>query len=59
VLDRSGPFELHYDLESPRDVLAVWLSIDGDDSRSKYSTLISRLSLQGPQAGPASEESVK
>jgi hypothetical protein len=28
------------------------LSIDGDDTRSKYSTLISSLSLQGPPAAP-------
>jgi hypothetical protein len=55
LLDRSGPFELHYDFESPRDVVAVWLSIDGDDSRSTYSTLISRLSLGGPQSGPATK----
>lgn len=48
VLDRSGPFELHYDLESPLDIVAVWLSIDGDDSGSNYSMLISRLSLDGP-----------
>ena len=49
LLDRSGPFELHYDLESPEDIVAVWLSIDGDDSGSNYSTLISNLSLQGPR----------
>jgi len=55
LLDRSGPFELHYDFESPRDVVAVWLSIDGDDSHSTYSTLISRLSLGGPQTGPATK----
>jgi hypothetical protein len=52
VLDREGPFDLHYDLESPRDVVAIWLSIDGDDTGSKYSTLISSLSLQGPPAAP-------
>jgi len=54
VLDRSGPFELHYDLQAPLDVVAVWLSIDGDDSRSTYSTLISRLSLDGREPGPRS-----
>jgi hypothetical protein len=53
VLDRSGPFELHHELESPLDVVAVWLSIDGDDSRSTYSMLISSLTLEGPRAEPA------
>lgn len=54
LLDRSGPFDLHYDLESPRDVVAVWISIDGDDSRSGYSTLISKLSLEGRKASSRS-----
>lgn len=57
VLDRSGPFELQYELESPQEVVAVWLSIDGDDSRSSYSTLISRLSLDSAQAESSRDES--
>ena len=55
LLDRSGPFELHYELESPQQVVAVWISIDGDDSLSNYSTLISQLSLSGPQSDPGSD----
>ena len=55
LIDRSGPFELHYELETPRDVVAVWVSIDGDDSRSSYSTLIRELTLQGPPSGSADE----
>jgi len=50
VLDRSGPFELHHELESPYDVVGIWLSLDGDDSRSTYSMLISSLTLEGPRA---------
>jgi len=53
VLDRSGPFELHHELDSPLDVVGVWLSIDGDDSRSTYSVLISSLTLEGPEAEPS------
>lgn len=52
LLDRSGSFELNYELAVPHDVVAVWLSIDGDDSRSNYSMLISRLTLEGPQIAP-------
>lgn len=49
LIDRSGPFELQHEFENPQNVLAVWLSIDGDDSRSSYSTLISSLRLEGPR----------
>jgi hypothetical protein len=52
LLDRSGPFELHYELESPQDVVAVWVSIDGDDSQSTYTVRIGGLLLQGPQTEP-------
>ena len=55
LLDRGGPFELHYDLEPPQDVVAVWISIDGDDSRSSYSTLISNLSLEGGKTSARSD----
>ena len=45
LIDRSGPFELSYELEVPRDVVAVWISIDGDDSGSEFSVQISKLVL--------------
>ncbi len=45
VLDRPGDFKLEHDLEQPLDVIAVWVSIDGDDSGSRYTTLIKRLVL--------------
>jgi hypothetical protein len=45
LIDRSGPFELSYELEVPRDVVAVWISIDGDDSGSEFSVQIRKLVL--------------
>lgn len=48
LLDRSGAFDLEYELETPKDIVAVWLSIDGDDSGSSFSTMIKRLTLEGP-----------
>ena len=45
LVDRSGAFELQHDLAQPADVLAVWLSLDGDDSGSRYSVLIEDLRL--------------
>ena len=45
LLDRPGQFKLEHELAQPLDVVAVWVSIDGDDSRSRYTTLISHLAL--------------
>ena len=49
LIDRAGPFELQHEFDNPQNVLAVWISIDGDDSHSSYSTLISSLRLEGPR----------
>ena len=45
LIDRSGPFELRYELEVPREVVAVWISIDGDDTGSEFSVQIKHLEL--------------
>lgn len=47
LLDTSGDFSLDYRLESPQEVIAVWLSIDGDDTQSRYTTTINSLILDG------------
>ena len=47
LLDKPGDFALAYNLDKPLQVIAIWISIDGDDSRSNYSTLIKSLHLQG------------
>jgi len=47
LLDQPGDFALTYSLDRPRQVIAIWISIDGDDSRSNYSTLIKSLQLDG------------
>lgn len=46
LLEKPGEFEFTHTLDTPREVIAVWLSIDGDNSRSRYSTLIRSLRLQ-------------
>jgi len=46
LLNKSGDFELSYTLDQPEQVIAIWLSIDGDDSASKYTTLITGLKLE-------------
>jgi len=47
LLDESGDFSLNHDLEDPQQVIAIWLSIDGDDTRSSYTTTIKSLLLKG------------
>ena len=47
LLDKPGDFAMSHTLEKPRKVIAIWLSIDGDDSRSSYSTVIRSLRLEG------------
>lgn len=46
LLDKPGDFAMTHTLNKPRKVIAIWLSIDGDDSRSNYSTLIKSLHLE-------------
>jgi hypothetical protein len=46
LLDQPGEFEFTHTLDMPREVIAVWLSIDGDNSKSSYSTLIRSLRLE-------------
>ena len=46
LLDRPDDFAIAHTLDRPRKVIAIWLSIDGDDSRSNYSTLIKSLHLE-------------
>lgn len=43
-----GPFTIEYKLKKPIEALALWLSIDGDDSKSEYSVLISQFEIQSP-----------
>jgi len=46
LLDKPGEFAFVHRLDEPREVIAVWLSIDGDNTGSSYSTLIRSLRLE-------------
>lgn len=48
LIDAPGNFELSHRLDEPLEVVAIWLSIDGDDSESRYTTLIRDLRLHAP-----------
>lgn len=41
-----GPFELEHVLKQPLETVALWISIDGDDTKSKFDVLISELELK-------------
>lgn len=42
----SGPFAYDFQFEKPIEAIAVWLSIDGDDTKSTFDVFISNLELQ-------------
>lgn len=42
----SGPFAYDFQFEEPLDAIAIWLSIDGDDTKSTFDVLISGLELK-------------
>ncbi len=42
----AGPFSFEHQLKLPIDAVAVWISIDGDDTKSSYDVLISSLELR-------------
>ena len=46
LLKQPGDFEVSHTLEAAERVIAIWLSIDGDDSRSVYTTAINSLILE-------------
>lgn len=48
LIDVPGKFDLSHRLDEPLEVIAIWLSIDGDDSQSRYTTLIRDLRLHAP-----------
>jgi hypothetical protein len=45
VQKKSGPFSVEHTFASPIDTLAIWLSIDGDDTLSDYEVSLSAIEL--------------
>lgn len=43
--DQNGDFAFTNRFDPPMNIIAVWISCDGDDSKSSYSTLLRRLEL--------------
>jgi len=46
LLDKPGKFAFKHQFKKVRDVVALWLSIDGDGTKSDYSILLQNLELQ-------------
>ncbi len=45
VVNKPGPFDYHYKLSPPIKSAAIWLSIDGDDTKSKFTVVIDHFEL--------------
>lgn len=46
AVKHSGPFAYDYQFEKPLEAIAIWLSIDGDDTKSTFNVLVSSLELK-------------
>jgi len=44
--DASGRFTVAVDLDTPIESAAVWISVDGDDTGSRFTVTLTRLQLQ-------------
>lgn len=42
-VNESGNFKFDYKLKQPVEAVAIWISVDGDDTSSEYSILLSSL----------------
>ena len=46
VVSKAGPFDFDISFKQPIESIAIWISIDGDDTKSKFDVLISRIELK-------------
>lgn len=45
LVKTTGPFEISYKLKNSINAVAIWISVDGDDTQSEYDVEISEISL--------------
>lgn len=43
--ETPGPFSYTHTLKKPIDAIAIWVSVDGDDTKSEYDVLLAKLEL--------------
>ncbi len=46
IVSKEGEFSFSKKLDAPMNIAAVWLSIDGDDTKSKFETRLTELQLK-------------
>ena len=46
LAERDGPFDYSYDFKEPIETAAIWISIDGDDTKSKFDVLIRQMEIR-------------
>ena len=49
VIDRQGQFEISHNLAKPLEAAAIWLSIDGDDTKSAFTIKLKEINLNQSQ----------
>ena len=45
VMNQTGPFSYSYEFESPKEIGALWISVDGDDTNSQFDIEIESISI--------------
>lgn len=48
LVEHDGKFDFDYTLTEPLDAVAIWISIDGDDTKSAFDVLVTSLDLKIP-----------
>lgn len=46
AVSKPGRFQYTYTMKKPLEAVALWISVDGDDTKSNYEVLISKLELK-------------
>lgn len=46
LAEKAGPYSFSYKLKTPLEAVAIWLSIDGDDTKSNFEVFIKNLNVE-------------
>lgn len=49
LVDKAGSFKLEHTLAKPLETAAIWISIDGDDTKSNFDVSVSKLELMSTE----------
>ncbi len=55
----DGPFEYRHEFDQPVEVVALWLSSDGDDTKSSFKVNLSEIRLHQADSGEVKSQSLR